>query len=171
MCFFSFSLIHIISPLVLVQIFFNVFFTAVDCRRVATWLSSCAGRFEENKVGQRITFRVHLDHRESVEMCRLIWVASSLEFTNTQIGWHESTSMCRFLWLKSSLGHKVNVSFIPTTHASDVSNVSHKRLRWDKRFGFRDTINWSDDVAKLECFAFCKIPSLDFTKKMATPGD
>ena len=63
------------------------------------------------------------------------------------------------------------MSFIPTTHASDVSNVSHKRLWWDKRFGFRDTNNWSDDVAKLKCFAFCKIPSLNFTKKMSTPGD
>ena len=63
------------------------------------------------------------------------------------------------------------MSFIPTTHASDVSNVSHKRLRWDKRFGLRDTKNWSDDVAKLKCFAFCQISSLNFTKKMSTPGD
>ena len=58
------------------------------------------------------------------------------------------------------------MSFIPTTHASDVSNVSHKRLRWDKRFGFRDTNNWSDDVAKLSNFV-----TKFHSKKMSTPGD
>ena len=143
------------------------FFTAVDCRRVATWLSSCAGRFEENKVGQkRLEFTETTGSPSRCVVYSL--VAWTLKITNTQIGWQASISMCRFLWLKNSLGHKVPARtcrlFRPhmrLTCQMCLTSVSDETSDLDSETLITDQTTLRN----------CQISSLNFTQKRCQPQE